>query len=150
MRSFSKTNVSGDDHSAFSKFKKFLEKVGGGTGKISTKKTKENTLKIIAFEKQLEKFYKATKSDKIAEFLNNRCPLLRHGRYGNLVMTRKDEMVSEIMPGNYRLTALVCFSNLPPIEPKHNVIKSVNWTRGKVPEKSGRAIFPNSLVGKIV
>ena len=153
LKAFSKMEASGDEELSFSEFKKLMQKEEAGTGKILTNKLEGDSSAISAFERQLQTTYKATESDDLANFLNERWKIFaafrRQGSSGSLVMTGSDEMVSDFLPGNYNLVDLVCFSDLPPLEPRHTVIKGVKWISSKVPGKSGRAIFPSSFDGKI-
>ena len=153
LKAFSKIEASGDEELSFSEFRNLMEKEGAGIGKIPMNKLAGESKGISAFERQLQKTFKATESDDLAEFLNDRwksfAAFKRQGSSGSLVMTGSDEMVSDFLPGNYSLVDLVCFSDLPPLEPRHTVIKGVKWISSKVPGKSGRAIFPNSFDGKI-
>lgn len=68
-------------------------------------------------------------------------------RYGNenLVMKGKHDIVEDLMPGQYSLLDLACFNDLPPITPKHAVIKDVRWTSSGVPGVSGRLVFLNCV-----
>ena len=153
LKAFSKIEASGDEELSFSEFKNLMEKEGMGIGNISENKGETESKGISAFERMLQKTFKATESDDLAEFLNDRwksfAAFKRQGDSGSLVMTGSDEMVSDFLPGNYNLVDLVCFSDLPPLEPRHTVIKGVKWVSSKVPGKSGRAIFPTSFDGKI-
>ena len=153
LKAFSKMEASGDEELSFSEFKNLMEKEGMGAGKIPENAIVTESKGISAFERMLQKTFKATESDDLAEFLNDRwksfAAFKRQGSSGSLVMTGSDEMVSDFLPGNYNLVDLVCFTDLPPLEPRHTVIKGVKWVSSKVPGKSGRAIFPDSFDGKI-
>ena len=153
LKAFSKMEGSGDEELSFSEFKNLLEKEGSGIGQIPTKKLEKDKSSISAFERHLQNTYKDTESDDLADFLNERwksfAAFRRQGSSGGLVMTGGDEMVSDVLPGNYNLVDLVCFSDLPPLKPKHTIIKGVKWVSSKVPGKSGRATFPSSFDGKI-
>ena len=153
LKAFSKMEMSGDEELSFTEFKNLLAKEGTGIGQIPTKKLEGESSAISIFEKQLQKTYKETESDDLADFLNERwksfAAFKRQGSSGSLVMTGSEEMVSDVLPGNYNLVDLVCFSDLPPLEPRHTVVKGVKWISSKVPGKSGRAILPDSFDGKV-
>ena len=107
---------------------------------------------ISAFERQLQKTFEATESDELAEFLNDRwksfAAFKRQTNRGSVVMTGSDEMFSDFLPGDYNLVDIACFSDLPPLEPRHTVIKGVKWVSSNVPGISGRVIFPDSFDDK--
>lgn len=153
LKAFSKMEGSGDGELSFSEFKNLLQKEGSGIGKIPTNKQEKDTSAISAFERRLQSTYQEIESDDLANFLNDRwksfAAFRREGSSGSLVMTGNDEMVSDVLPGNYNLVDLVCFSDLPPLKPQHTTIKGFKWVSSKVPGKSGRAIFPSSFDGKI-
>ena len=153
LKAFSKFEASGDGELSFSEFRNLMEKERAGIGEISTKKLTGVSKGISAFERQLQKTFEATESDELAEFLNDRwksfAAFKRRTSRGSVVMTGSDEMVSDFLPGDYSLVDIACFSDLPPLEPRHTVIKGIKWVSSKVQGKSGRVIFPDSFDGKI-
>ena len=153
LTAFSKFEESGDGELSFVEFKNFIENDRTGIGKISATKIKEESAGISAFERQLQKTFKDTESDELVQLLHDRwksfSAFQRQTSRGSVVMTGGDEMINDFLPGNYNLVDLACFTDLPPLEPKHTVIKGVKWVSSKVPGKSGRAIFPNSFDGKV-
>ena len=44
-------------------------------------------------------------------------------------MTGGHGMVADVVPGQYNLVDLACFNDLPPITPKHAVVKGVVWSK---------------------
>ena len=155
LKAFGKFETSGDGELSFLEFRKYMEKEESVEIRRKTsKKQMQEPKGISAFEMQLRRSFDATESDELAKFLNDRwksfSAFKRRTNGGSIVMTGGEEMVSDVLPGNYSLVDLVCFSDLPPLEPKHTVIKGVKWVSSKVPGKSGQAIFPSSFDGKIV
>ena len=58
-------------------------------------------------------------------------------------------MVADVVPGHYNLVDLACFNDLPPITPKHAVVKGVRWSKSDIQGKSGRVYFPADFDGEI-
>ena len=47
----------------------------------------------------------------------------RTGASGDVVMQGGHGFVADFLPGEYNLVDLACFTDLPPLEPVHRVIK---------------------------
>ncbi|VDI13951.1 switch-associated protein 70 [Mytilus galloprovincialis] len=98
------------------------------------------------FEDRLQKVYKDTEADELATYIRQRwdkfATFRRAGQTGSVVMTGGHGMVADIVPGEYSLIDLACFSDLPPLEPKHKVVKDTQWLSSTIPGKSGKIIFP--------
>ena len=152
-KALSKMEKSGDGVFSISEFKSFLQKEGSGIRKMPIDKLGESHA-ISTFEKQLQKTSIRMETDNLADLINGRwkssfAAFKRQGASGRLVMTGLSEMVSDILPGNHILADLVYFSDLPPLKPRHTVIKGVKWISSKVPGESGLAMFPKSFDGKV-
>ena len=153
FKALSKMEKSGDGVFSISELKSLLHKEGSGIRKMPIDKLGESHA-ISTFEKQLQKTSIGMETDNLADLINGRwkssfAAFKRQGASGRLVMTGLTEMVSDILPGNYNLADLVYFSDLPPLEPRHTVIKGVKWISSKVPGESGLAMFPKSFDGKV-
>ncbi|XP_013385903.1 uncharacterized protein LOC106155567 [Lingula anatina] len=105
------------------------------------------------FERQLRKEYHDTDADQLAKYVRNRwdkfATFRRLGASGEPVMTGGHGMVADIVPGKYNLMDIACFSDLPPLIPKHTTVKGVRWASSTTPGKSGKVIFPNDFSGVI-
>jgi hypothetical protein len=58
-------------------------------------------------------------------------------------------MVADVLPGQYNLLDLACFSEKESIQPKRVVIKGVQWLKSSDPSQSGKLIFPSDYDGSI-
>ena len=153
LKALSKMEKSGGGVLSISECKNLLKKEGSGIKKMPIDKLGESQ-SISTFEKQFQKTSIGMETDNLADLINGRwkssfAAFKRQGASGRLVMTGLTEMVSDILPGNYILADLVYFSDLPPLEPRHTVVKGVKWISSKVPGESGLALFPKSFDGKV-
>ncbi|CAC5358321.1 unnamed protein product [Mytilus coruscus] len=105
------------------------------------------------FEGRLKKVYDDTEADELAAYIRDRwdkfATFRRTGQTGSVVMTGGHGMVADIVPGQYSLIDLACFSDLPPLVPKHTVIKDTHWLSSTIPGKSGKILFPSDFDRKI-
>ena len=95
----------------------------------------------------LRGYYSQVNADDLKTLLQKRWKAFASfKRFGNqnLVMKGKKDIVEDLMPGQYTLLDLACFNDLPPITPKHAVIKNVSWISSGVPGVSGRIVFLDS------
>ncbi|KAK3086294.1 hypothetical protein FSP39_016414 [Pinctada imbricata] len=148
---FEKLGKPGDKEISFSAFQDFLEKEGmpvSGTDAVDGGSNKN------AFEKQLKCAFDETEVQELAESVQERWEAFaafnRKGASGETVMTGSEEMVADFVPGEYSLIDLACFSDLPPLIPKHTVVKGIQWQSSTEKGKSGKIIFPKDFDGKIV
>lgn len=106
-----------------------------------------------SLEQKLKNIYDSTDSEELAAYIEKRwqsfAGFKRYGASGNLVMTGDEGMVKDVVPGEYSLIDLACYSDLPPLEPKHAVVKGVKWVSSAVPGKSGKIIFPQEFDCKV-
>lgn len=109
---------------------------------------------LNAVETKLKDFYNKTEADELARFVRERwnkfATFRRYGASGQLAMTGGHGMVDDIVPGDYSLLELACFSDLPPLVPKHNIIAGVRWEKSGSQGRSGKLIFPADFNGVIV
>ncbi|CAC5425133.1 SWAP70 [Mytilus coruscus] len=105
------------------------------------------------FEGRLQKVYDDTEADELATYIRERwnkfASFRRAGKTGSVVMTGGHGMVADIVPGEYSLIDLACFSDLPPLEPKHAVVKDTQWLSSTISGKSGKMIFPLEFDKKV-
>ena len=105
-----------------------------------------------AIEDMLRGMYNQADATEMADYLRQRwdkfTSFKRAGASGGTVMKGGHGMVDDRVPGEYTLIDLACFSDLPPIEPKH-VVTKVTWIKSTVPGKSGRVIFPHEFDSKL-
>ena len=96
----------------------------------------------------LRSYYSQVDADDMKTHLQKRWKVFASfKRYGNknLVMKGEGGIVDDHMPGQYSLLDLACFNDLPPITPKHAVIKDVRWNSSGLKDVSGRIVFPHSV-----
>jgi Ca2+-binding EF-hand superfamily protein len=105
----------------------------------------------VILEEKLKSLYLNADVSDLGDYLRKRWEVFasfkRLGASGEVVMEGASGMVSDVVPGEYSLVDLACFNDLPPITPKHAVIKNFEWVSAK--GKSGRAIFPAEFDGKL-
>ncbi|XP_052078729.1 switch-associated protein 70-like [Mytilus californianus] len=105
------------------------------------------------FEGRLQKVYDDTEADELTIYIRERwnkfASFRRAGKTGSVVMTGGHGMVADIVPGEYSLIDLACFSDLPPLEPKHAVVKDTQWLSSTISGKSGKMIFPLEFDKKV-
>ena len=106
-----------------------------------------------AFEKAMKCKFDEADAQELTKYVRQRwnafASFRRHGATGNIVMKGGDGMVADFVPGQYKLIDLACYSDLPPLIPKHTVIKSVEWEASSVKGKSGKIAFPADFDEKI-
>ncbi|KAJ8315717.1 hypothetical protein KUTeg_007867 [Tegillarca granosa] len=148
MKTFESIQQSGDEEISYEKFQELFKDDPNVLSKTGPSSTNEN------MNKMLKKLYDDSNSDELAEFLKDRwssfSSFKRKGASGKVVMSSPDEMVADFTPGSYSLMDLACFSDVPPIEPKHTVVNGVKWISGPEPGKSGKCVFPSDFDGKIL
>ena len=138
MKIFSQL-AQGDDELSIDKFTEFFSHHG-------TEKT-DTTL-----DGQLMNMYSNADAEYIASYLHERwssfSSFKRAGASGDLVMTGGEGMVADVLPGQYSLVDLACFTDLPPITPRYAEIKNVSWIKS-APEGHGKVIFPPGFDGHL-
>ncbi|XP_052776936.1 uncharacterized protein LOC128214485 [Mya arenaria] len=154
MKVFSEATKSGSDEVSFTDFQQVIQNGASNLmmpiieGDINEDETSD------VFRDQLKQVYDDTEAKELASYIRGRwnkfASFRRAGATGTVVMTGGHGMVADILPGEYNLVDLACFSDLPPLVPKHTVIKGVKWVSSSIPGKSGKAIFPKDFDGKIV
>ena len=80
--------------------------------------------------------------EKWSSFASFKCA----GASGDVVMTGGEGMVADVLPGQYSLVDLACFTDLPPITPRHAIIENVCWIKS-APKGHGKVIFPSNFDG---
>ncbi|KAK3086147.1 hypothetical protein FSP39_014296 [Pinctada imbricata] len=147
---FEKLGKPGDKEISFGVFHDFLAEQGTPAieSDIIDGESNEN-----AFEKQLKCAVDATEAQELADCIQERWEAFtsfnRKGASGETVMTGSEAMVADFVPGEYSLIDLACFSDLPPLIPKHTAVKNVLWQTNNKKGKSGKIIFPKDFDGKI-
>ncbi|XP_076070104.1 uncharacterized protein LOC143041866 [Mytilus galloprovincialis] len=155
MTSFSE---SAKDEITFSDFQKMVQ---GGNSDVLTSIIEEeiedidlNDSSVDQFQNQLKQVYSDTDSKELTTYIRDRwknfATFRRKGNTGTIVMKGGHGMVADLVPGEYSLIDLACFSDLPPLIPKHTVVKGVKWEIGTVPGKSGKITFPPDFNGRVV
>ena len=132
---------SGKGEFSFDQFKAFVSKENSNLGTILEDEVADDN----SLEGRLRNMYNDADAQRIASFLRQRwgafASFKRTGQSGELVMSGGHGMVADVLPGEYSLVDLACFSDLPPITPRHRVIQNVRWIHA--PENGhGKAIFP--------
>ena len=139
MKIFSQL-TQGDDELSIEKFTEFFSHHG-------TEKTDDQTL-----DGQLMNMYSDADAGSIANFLHERwssfSSFKRAGASGDLVMTGGEGMVADVLPGQYSLVDLACYTDLPPITPRFAIIKNVCWIKSP-PKGHGKVIFPPDFDGRL-
>ena len=97
---------------------------------------------------QLMNMYSDADAGSIANFLVERwssfASFKRAGASGDLVMTGGNGMVADVLPGPHSLVDLACYTDLPPITPRHAIIENVCWNKSA---PHGKVIFPSNFDG---
>ncbi|XP_013417464.1 uncharacterized protein LOC106178715 [Lingula anatina] len=109
---------------------------------------------LDVFERQLKQTYDDTDVDTLSHYIRDRwdkfTSFRRLGASGEVVMKGGSGMVADIVPGDYNLMDIACFSDLPPLVPKCTVIKGVKWVSSTIPGISGKIVFPSDFNKEIV
>ncbi len=120
---------------------------------LTSLRPKYSRQKSHSLENYLKKMYKDTDIDHLASYLRSRWEVFasfrRYGQSGEVVMQGGSGMVADILPGQYNLIDLACFSDLPPLQPRHIAIKKPEWMQSTISGKSGKIIFPSDFSGDI-
>ncbi|VDI70778.1 switch-associated protein 70 [Mytilus galloprovincialis] len=152
MKSFA--NITTDEIS----FNDFEEMVAGSGSEILMPildyEIEKGTDSILDdFEGRLKKVYDDTEADELATYIREHwgkfAKFRRIGQTDSVVMTGGHGMVADIVPGQYCVIDLALFSDLPPLVPKHTVIKDTHWLSSTIPGKSGKILFPSDFDRKI-
>ncbi|CAC5416313.1 unnamed protein product [Mytilus coruscus] len=72
----------------------------------------------------------------------------RTDKEGKTVMISRSRILGDIAPGSHNLRDLMPIIDLPPLKPKHTVVKNIKWMSKKLSENkhsSGKLIFPPSF-----
>ena len=105
------------------------------------------------FEKRLMSVYKKADHEKMASYIKERwnkfASFKRYGAAGDLVMKGGSGMVADVLPGQYNLLDLACFSDRDAIEPRKVVVKGAQWVKSPDPGQSGMIVFPSDYDGSI-
>ncbi len=113
----------------------------------------EGSANQCTLERRLRSMYNKADTNQMVDYLRNRWKAFvsfkRPGASGELVMKGESGIVADIVPGKYSLLDLACFEDLPPLEPKHAVVKGVKWQKSSTPGKSGKVLFPDDFDFKI-
>ena len=129
---------------SFDQFKDFFSKQRSSMTVILEEED-DNSL-----EGRLKNMYDDADAERIASFLRERwtafASFRRPGESGEVVMSGGHGMVADVLPGEYNLVDLACFSDLPPITPRHIVVKNIRWVHAP-PNGHGKAIFPSDFDG---
>ncbi|VDI13950.1 switch-associated protein 70 [Mytilus galloprovincialis] len=145
LKSFS--NVSTDEIS-FEDFEKLVAGSGAEVfAPILEEEIEQGTdSSLDDFQGRLQKVYDDTEANELTTYIRQRwnkfASFRRAGKTGSVVMSGGHGMVADIVPGQYSLIDLACFSDLPPLEPKHKVVKNTQWLSSTISGKSGKIIFP--------
>lgn len=150
-----------------SKVMKAFDQMGEGKGEVSFDQFKNffsnqrSSLAVISedaeeepetLEGRLRNMYNEADAKRMASFLRDRweafASFRRAGDSGDVVMTGGHGMVADVLPGNYNLIDLACFSDLPPITPRHIVVNDFKWIHAES-GGHGKAIFPPEFSGTL-
>jgi Ca2+-binding EF-hand superfamily protein len=140
LEAFDEMDLEGTGEIGFDSFRQFFAK------QMSVNEEGDKS----QLEDYLKQFYSKADSREMAQYLRQRwnkfATFRRVGAKGEVVMKGGHGMVADVVPGEYDLLELACFNDLPPIIPKHVVVKAT-WTPSTVPGKSGRCLFPTDFDG---
>ena len=149
--SFAKMDKDQNDEITFSEFQDFVTKEKSQLAIIEEEDLEDTD--NGAFEKELKCKFDEAEVQELTKYVRQRwnafATFRRKGATGNIVMKGGHGMVADFVPGQYNLIDLACFSDLPPLIPKHTVVKSVTWEASSVRGKSGKIEFPADFDGKI-
>lgn len=152
LNTFSKISADTDEIN-FSDFQKVIQ---GGSSDLMMPIIEEelydnNTSDV--FKEQMKQVYDETETEELTTFIRERwnkfATFRRAGHTGSIVMQGGHGMVADFAPGEYSLVDLACFTDLPPLVPKHTIIKGVQWKTTSVSGQSGKVIFPTDFDGKV-
>ncbi|WAR23280.1 CML16-like protein [Mya arenaria] len=153
MKVFSEATKSGSEEVSFTDFQQVVQKEAANLMMPIIQEAINEGETSDVFRDQLKHAYDDTEAKELASYIRGRwnkfATFRRAGVTGSVVMKGGHGMVADFLPGEYSLVDLACFSDLPPLVPKHTVIKGVKWVSSSVPGKSGKAIFPEDFDGKI-
>ena len=148
---FSKMSPSGKNEMSFDQMQGFLKNEGA---QLPATKGNGTSSGKGEFARQLKCVFEDTEVEDLADYVRDRwdsfAAFKRKGATGEVVMTGGQDMVADFVPGEYNLIDLACFSDLPPLVPKHTVVPGVKWESSRVRGKSGKIIFPADFDGKIL
>ena len=147
---FQKFDIDGTGHIRCSTFKIFIEQQGLWN-EPHINKSVCNVEKEL--RKRLKLEYRQAEPRTKSGILNERWRVFntsdRRDPQGITVMRGAKDIVSDILPGAYQLSDLLCLHDLPNIKPKHAVVQGVTWIKSRVPDKSGRCLFPGDFNAQI-
>ncbi|KAK3086292.1 hypothetical protein FSP39_016405 [Pinctada imbricata] len=150
LDAFNKMGKSDIEEVSFNEFQEFLINEQTSLPVIE----EEELSNEMTIENQLKCAFDETESEEMAKYVRGRwnafASFRRKGATGQIVMKGGHGMVADFVPGEYSLVDLACFSDLPPIVPKHTVVKGITWQTSSEKGKSGKVIFPNDFDGKII
>lgn len=154
LKSFENITV---DEISFNDFKKLVVTGSGGEvlGPILEEELEQvDDSTLDDFEGTLQKVFDDTEAEELTKYIRQRwnkfATFRRAGHSGTIVMKGGHGMVADIVPGEYSLIDLACFSDLPPLVPKHTIIQGAQWLASSIPGKSGKIMIPPDFDHKIV
>ncbi|XP_052776499.1 uncharacterized protein LOC128214199 [Mya arenaria] len=154
MKVFSEATKAGSDEISFTDFQQVIQNGASDLMMPIIEESMKEDETSDVFRDQLKHAYDDTEAKELASYIRERwnkfATFRRAGNTGSVVMTGGHGMVADFLPGEYNLVDLACFSDLPPLVPKHTIAKGVKWVSSSVSGKSGKAIFPKNFDGKIV
>lgn len=108
---------------------------------------------LNAFRAKMRESYDNADGKEIATFSQKRweefANLERIGESGQVAMTGAHCVLKDILPGNYILMDLVCFTDLPPVVPKITAVRGAQWETGVPPGTYGKLLFPQDFDGSL-
>ena len=147
LADFDKIGASETGNFEYKQFRQFMSRQASLLGNTDDDEG-ETDDKSEMLETCLRSYYSQVDADEMKTLLQTRWKVFASfKRYGNrnLVMKSEGGIVDDHMPAQYSLLDLACFNDLPPITPKHAVIKDVRWNSSGLPGVSGRIVFPHSV-----
>ncbi|XP_052776504.1 uncharacterized protein LOC128214202 [Mya arenaria] len=154
IKAFGEAAKSGLDEISFTDFQQLLQNGASDILMPVVEKAIQKDETSDVFRDHMKQAYDDAEAKEIASYIRDRwnkfATFRRAAATGTVVMTGGHGMVADILPGEYNLLDIACFSDLPPLVPKYTVIKGVKWVSSSVPGKSGKAIFPKDFDGQIV
>ncbi|XP_013390073.1 uncharacterized protein LOC106158567 [Lingula anatina] len=150
MAGFGKLNKKDGDTITFADFENLFAQSGVNMEPPVSSGTQSPKVDVIdLLDKELKEEYDEAAAGELEEYIRDRwekfASFRRLGASGEAVMTGKDNMVADIVPGEYSLKDIALFSDLPPIVPKYTAVKGVRWVSSGVPGKSGELLFPDDF-----
>ncbi len=157
MRAFSSMEDGMKGEISYKNFRKFFQK------DAELESIEEDEMKVLrpsfsrqdshSLENYLAMMYQESDIEQLATYLQHRwkafASFRRYGQSGELVMHGESGMVADILPGKYNLVDLACFSDLPPLQPRHIAVNKPEWIQSNISGKSGKIIFPSNFTGTI-